>query len=163
MDPQSYAARKAYRRPANWYRRLNRLGVPLAAMGVAPPGVVTLEVRGRSSGRMRRVPLLRTAYEDHDYLVSLAGESEWVRNVRAAWGDAVIRHVLAHRVHLIEVPPHDRGPIIAEYLRVVRRRSRKASAERQAQSYFGLSAEPSQADIESIVGYYPVFRICYEA
>ena len=70
--------------------------------------------------------------------------------------------MLPHRVHLIEVPPHDRCPIIAEYLHVVRRRSREASAERQAQSYFGLSVEPSLADIDAIVDYYPVFRICYQ-
>ena len=161
MDPQSYAARTEYRPPAAWYRRLNRLGVPLAALGLAPRHVVTLETKGRTTGRLRRVPVLRTRFDGYDYIVSLAGESDWVRNVRAASGRAMIRHVRGRRVHLIEVPPHDRGPIIAAYLREVRRRSRATSAERQAQSYFGLPPDPTPQQIATVVDYYPVFRICY--
>lgn len=86
VKPQDYSARTTYRRAAGWYRRLNWLGVPLTSMGLAPRDAVTLEVRGRSSGKLRKVPILHTRYEGQDYLVSLAGESQWVRNVRAAYG-----------------------------------------------------------------------------
>lgn len=51
---------------------------------------VTLEVVGRKSGKPRRVSLSRTEYAGRMYFVSLAGESEWVRNVRAAAGNTVL-------------------------------------------------------------------------
>jgi hypothetical protein len=61
LGPQHYAARTGYRPPARWYARLNRLlGVPLTSLGWAPRGAVTLEVRGRATGRTRRTPVLVT-------------------------------------------------------------------------------------------------------
>jgi F420H(2)-dependent quinone reductase len=91
LNPQDYGSRTEYRPQAAWYQRLNRLGVPLTSLGLAPRDAVTLEVRGRKAGKLRRIPILRTRYRDADYLVALAGESQWVRNVRAADGRAFIR------------------------------------------------------------------------
>lgn len=162
MDPQDYSARTAYRPPATWYRRLNRLGVPLTWLGLAPRDAVTLEVRGRTSGKPRRMPILRTAYQGDDYLVSLSGESQWVRNIRAAAGRAIIRRRGAHRVRLEEIPPSDRPPVIAEYLRRGHTRSGPKTAGRANRFYFGLGPDPSIDEIKGIVDYYPVFRIIYE-
>jgi hypothetical protein len=79
MNPQDYSRRTRYRPPAAWYRRVsNRLGVLLTSLGLAPQDAVTLEVRGRRSGKPRRTPVLRTPYRGQDFLVALAGESEWV-------------------------------------------------------------------------------------
>ena len=105
FPPQNYAAPIPYRPPAGWYRRLNRLvGVPLTSLGLAPREAVTLEVRGRRSGRLRRIPVLVTEHQGERYLVALAGESQWVRNVRAADGHAVLRRRGPCRVRLAEVP-----------------------------------------------------------
>lgn len=161
MKPQDYSARTAYRPPATWYRRLNRLGVLLTSWGLAPRDAVTLQVRGRKSGKVRRVPILRTRHRGEDFLVALAGESQWVRNVRAAGGQAVIRHRGARPVHLEELTPADRPTIIAEYLRAGRRRSGAEANAKQARYYFGLGPDPSAADIRAIVDSYPVFRIIY--
>jgi hypothetical protein len=122
---------------------------------------VTLQVRGRTSGKVRRVPILRTRYQGNDYLVALAGESQWVRNVRAAKGDAVIRRGTARHVHLEELAPADRPDIIAEYLRAGRRRSGADANANQARFYFGLDPDPSIDDIRAIVEHYPVFRVVY--
>jgi deazaflavin-dependent oxidoreductase (nitroreductase family) len=164
MDqPQHYADRVAYRPPAAWYRRINnRLGVALTSLGLAPRDAVTLEVRGRRTGKVRRTPILRTHHDGADHLVALAGESQWVRNVRAAGGRAVIRRRRARRVHLEELPPAERGAIIAAYLQAGRRRSGADTAAQQARSYFGLGPHPSQEDLDAISGYYPVFRIRYD-
>ena len=105
MDPQKYSARTAYRPPADWYQRFNKIGVPLIALGLAPQDAVVLEVQGRKSGKTRRTPILRTRYNGDDFLVALAGEAQWVRNVRAAGGEAAIRHRLRRRVGLHELPP----------------------------------------------------------
>jgi hypothetical protein len=161
MKPQDYSARTRYRPPAGWYRRLNWLGVLLTSIGLAPRDAVTLRVRGRTSGKLRRVPVLRTRYRGKDYLVALAGESQWVRNVRAARGDAVLRRGRARHVRLEELAPADRPAIIAEYLRAGRRRSGADANADQARSYFGLDPDPSFDDIRAIVGHYPVFRVVY--
>jgi hypothetical protein len=163
MNPQNYAARTAYRPPAAWYRRTNWLGVLLTSVGLAPRDAVTLQVRGRASGKVRRVPILRTRHQGADYLVALAGESQWVRNVRAAHGRAIIRRRGAREVHLEELAPADRPEIIAEYLRAGRRRSGPEASAKQARSYFGLDPEPSMDDIRGIVENYPVFRVDYLA
>ncbi|MFK4085395.1 nitroreductase/quinone reductase family protein [Kribbella sp. NPDC020789] len=163
MKPQNYSARTAYRPPTGWYRRLNWLGVLLTSVGLAPRDAVTLQVRGRRSGKVRRVAILRTRYRNDDYLVSLAGESQWARNVRAARGDAEIRRGGARHVHLDELPPAERADVIAEYLRAGRRRSGGKAGAAQARFYFGLDPEPSVDDIGAIVDNYPVFRISYGA
>ena len=71
MKPQDYSTRSRYRPPAAWYQRLNWLGVVLTSVGLAPRDAVALQVRGRSSGKTRRIPILRTRYEGSDYLVAL--------------------------------------------------------------------------------------------
>jgi hypothetical protein len=65
-------------------------------------------------------------------------------------------------VRLVELPPDDRGEIIAAYLGAGRRRGGAKTADQQALCYFGLDPNPSRDDIDAIAGYYPVFRITYE-
>lgn len=162
MGPQDYSARTPYRRPTELYRRVNRtIGVWVTSVGLAPKDAVTLKVRGRTSGRLRRLPILRTSHDGADYLVSLAGESEWVRNLRAAEGEAVIQRGRARSARIVELPVADRPEVIAAYLRAARARSSAGSYAKQARSYFGLATEPSMAEIAAVAEYYPVFRIEY--
>jgi hypothetical protein len=77
---------------------------------------VTLEVRGRNSGKLRRVSLSRTEYAERQYFVSLAGESEWVRNVRAAGGNAVLISGKRIPIRLIETPIEMRAPVMLAYV-----------------------------------------------
>jgi deazaflavin-dependent oxidoreductase (nitroreductase family) len=162
LGPQDYSSRTAYRRPGEFYRRVNRsVGVWVTSIGLGPKDSVTLKVRGRKSGKLRRLPILRTPHEGVDYLVSLAGESEWVRNVRAANGETVIQRGRARRAHVVELPAADRPEIISAYLRAAKGRSSEASYAKQAQFYFGLPTEPSDAEIADVAEYYPVFRIDY--
>ena len=162
MNPQDYSARTLYRPPAGWYRRINNaVGPLLTSLGLAPRDAVTMEVRGRRSGKPRRVPILVTPYRGEDYLVSLSGESEWVRNVRAAGGQALIRRRGARRVRLDEVPAAERTEIIAEYLRRAAERSGPKAAVKQARYYFGIGPDPSPERLAAITAHYPVFRVVY--
>ncbi len=159
--PQDYSRRVPYRAQARWYRRLNKAGVLLTSLGLAPRGVVTLEVRGRTSGKVRRVPVLVTRHDIDDYLVALAGEAQWVRNVRAAGGHVVIRRRRARKAQLEEIPAEGRTEIIAAYLDAGRVRGGEQTQSNQARYYFGLRADPSIDEIGTIVEHYPVFRIDY--
>jgi hypothetical protein len=160
MDPQHYAARVSYRPPAAWYRRLNRsIGVLLTALGLAPHDAVVLEVRGRRSGKRRRTPVLVTPFQGERYVLSLAGRSAWVRNVREAGGRAAI--IRRHRtpVLMTEVAEADRPSVIFAYLQHGERRSGQKAAARQRRSYFGFDHDPTIEELGAIAEYYPVFQI----
>jgi F420H(2)-dependent quinone reductase len=112
-----YRARTRYRPPPLLYQRVQkRLGPFMISHGVGPRQVVVLEVPGRHSGKIRRNALVKTSHNGNDYLVALAGESEWVCNVRAADGHVVIGRRQRRAAHLDEVPPAERPPILRAYL-----------------------------------------------
>ena len=80
-----------YHRPTRLTQLLNRTMGWLASLGLTPSDTVTLEVKGRRSGAVRSAVVTWVEHEGTRYLVSPRGESEWVRNVRAAGGEAEIR------------------------------------------------------------------------
>src|SRR3989304_6153823 len=97
------------RRPAALTQGMNRMMGWLASFGLTPSRMITLEVKGRRSGQPRSTVVNEVEYGGDRYLVSPRGEAEWVRNVRAAAGEAVIRHRGRRRVRLGELPPARRG------------------------------------------------------
>jgi hypothetical protein len=99
--------------------------------------------------------VVRTPYAGQQYLVGLAGESEWVRNVRAAAGRAIIRHCRARRVVLEEVPLAERGPMLWAYLH----RPGWSSPAQEARHYFGLPPDAAVENFRLIAERYPVFRV----
>jgi hypothetical protein len=158
--PQDYSARTDYRPPAGWYTRANQLlGVPLTGLGLAPRDTVTLEVRGRSTGRLHRTPVLVTHLDGDQYLVALAGRSQWVRNIRAAGGQAWLRRRGRTAVTLEELPVPERAPVLLAYLQRPHRDDTPRTDSAAATHYFGLDHDPDLADLASIADHYPVFRI----
>ncbi len=134
---------------------LNRRVAPrITALGITPRSV-TLEVRGRRSGRPVRLSMSPARYEGRRYLVSLAGERSWVKNVRAAKGDACILHAGRTPVHLRELPPEERAPILLAY---VGERAFTRSRGRAARLYFGTES-PSLEHMQTLVEKFPVFAI----
>ena len=118
LKPVYYArSRDRYRPPPDLYRRLNRwLGPAVTSSGLSPRDVITLEVPGRRSGVVRRTTLVRIACDGEHYVVALAGESQWVRNVRAAGGRVVLGRRERRAARLVEVPPEQRAAVIRAYL-----------------------------------------------
>lgn len=147
----TYSQRIWYRRPPNAYLRAQWLGFPLTKLGISPRYVVTLEVPGRRSGIIRRTTLARVGYDGADYLMALAGESEWVRDVRAAGGRVVIGRTDRRAATPVEVPPQDRPAILRAYLQRSGRRpgsravtTRRAPTRCSASSRASGPARPSQ-------------------
>jgi hypothetical protein len=84
----------------------NAVTAALAGAGLSPRRLVVLEVRGRLSGRTRTLPIVVADCGGDRYLVSMLGpDQEWVRNVRAAGGRALLRHRRREAVRLEEVAP----------------------------------------------------------
>src|ERR1035441_5784894 len=60
-------------RPNRLARGLNRASAWIHSAGVWPQRLVTLEVRGRLTGRVVKFPLVMADYEGDRYLVSMLG------------------------------------------------------------------------------------------
>jgi len=106
-------------RPGLFARMTNRLSALAFSAGLWPKRVATLEVRGRRTGQMTSFPVVIADLEGERYLVSMLGEQvNWVRNVRAACGQAILRHGRRELVHLDEVDADRRAPILKRYLAV---------------------------------------------
>jgi deazaflavin-dependent oxidoreductase (nitroreductase family) len=141
------------------YLRLQWLGPLLVGRKIVPKYVVILEVPGRRSGVIHRTTLVRAQHGGEYFLVALAGESEWVRNVHAAAGRVVLGRKERHAATLVEVPPQERAPVIRAYLLRAGRLPGSKAVANEARYYFGVSADPSLEEIQPVVEHYPVFRI----
>jgi hypothetical protein len=151
-----YRDRVSYRPPRRSIARVNRAVAWLAARGLTPKDTVALEVPGRRTGRRRRSAVVWAEHDGARYLVSLAGEAEWVRNVRGAHNKATIRRGRARQVELIEVPIEQRAPILKAYLS---KRAFSKSSAHEAREFFGVSPNASLEELAAIADHYPVFQI----
>lgn len=137
-------------RPGLIARVLNKGWEWVHSSGIAPNYLVTLEVIGRKSGRIVRLPVVVALVDGQRYLVSMLGdEAQWVLNVRAAGGKAYIRAGRRIEVRLEEVPPAQRPPILKAYLR-------RAPG---ARPHIPVSKDAPLADFEPVASSFPAFRI----
>ena len=82
----------------------------LTAHGISVMGSRVLVVRGRTTGEPRSVPVNLLELDGERYLVAPRGNTQWVRNVRAA-GTAELRlGSRGEEVRLTEVPGRGPGP-----------------------------------------------------
>lgn len=139
-----------YHRPAKFTQWLNRAFSWLAKVGLTPSDTVTVEVNGRKSGQTRANVVTSVDVDGVSYLVSPRGNSEWVRNVRAAGGEATIRRRGRKRVRLIDVPVEQRPPIIKAYLEKTRRAT---------QQHIEVDHNAPVEEFARIADRHPVFRI----
>lgn len=131
-------------------RLADRFTAALSARGVGPDYLVTLEVPGRRSGRTVSLPIVAADVRGERYLVSMLGEGvNWVRNVRAAGGDATLRHGRREEVRLEEVAPEQRAPVLKAYL----------GRAPNARVHIPVDKDAPLTDFERVAGRFPVFRI----
>jgi deazaflavin-dependent oxidoreductase (nitroreductase family) len=129
---------------------LNRFSAELHALGIARNYLVTLEVRGRRSGRKVSLPLVMAVVDGQRYLVSMLGaDVDWVRNVKAASGVATLHHGRREEVHLEEVPVERRAPILKAYLR-------RAPG---ARPHLAIDKDAPLSEFDRVAAQYPVFRV----
>src|SRR5437867_233757 len=136
-------------RPTRVGRWVNQLASWWSGLGLSSRDAV-LEVRGRASGRRRATPVVIATVEGRRYLVSMLGAaSDWVKNVEAAHGHAVLRQGRRRAVHLVGVPAAERAPILSEYVRV-------ATSGRH---HFPVAVGSPLSELRTIADRYPVYRI----
>jgi deazaflavin-dependent oxidoreductase (nitroreductase family) len=149
------------------YRRPSRLRIhlwdPLARFmiqrGLSPggtgedgTGMRILEVRGRKTGQWYQRPVAVAAVEGRRYIVSLWGESQWARNLRAD-GEAHLR--LGSRIDPVAAHELEGGAEKATIMLAICR-----DYPFFARGYFKV--DPKQVTLEQareLATRYPVFRI----
>jgi len=137
-------------RPNRMARMLNRCWAAVYAIGVAPNYLVTLEVLGRRSGRIIRLPLVMVVVEGERYLVSMLGaDVNWVHNVQAAGGNVTLRHGRREEVHLEEVAAEGRARVLKAYVQ-------RAPG---ARAHLPIQRDAPLAAFEQVAPQFPVFRV----
>ena len=154
-----YRAAGRYRPPPVLHRLLSSAVAALAAHGFSPANTVALEVLGRRSGRLRSAAVVVVDHQGERFIVSLGGESEWVRNVRAAGGKVILRRGKRTRVRLVEVLAAERPPVLLAY---ASHRAFSHSPAYIARNYFGVKPHPGLSDFTDIAERYPVFVVAPE-
>ena len=131
-------------------RRYARFWSSVFGWGFAPRRWVTLEVAGRTSGRVTRFPLGMATKDGDCYLVSMLGDDcNWVKNVRAANGEVILRHRRARPCRLAEVDVGQRAALIKCYLNQVP----------GARPHIRVDRGADLDDFEAVAAKIPVFRV----
>jgi hypothetical protein len=138
-------------RPNRLAQLMNRLGAIVFSTGlILPRRAATLEVVGRKSGRLISFPIVITEFAGARYVVAMLGSNtNWVRNVYAAGGMAVLRHGLRETVRLDEVDPSKRAPILRRYLEIAP----------GARPHLPVDRRAALSEFEWTAAHYPVFRV----
>ncbi len=142
-----------YRKPG-WLTThlLNRAVAAATRLGVSVWGSRVLEVRGRTSGELRRTPVNLLVLGDAQFLVAPRGEAQWVRNLRAAGGEL---HLLLGRTRTrylaTELADPDKVPVLRAYL---------GRWKAEVGVFFdGVGPTSSDEQIGAIAPKHPVFKI----
>lgn len=133
---------------------LNRAVRWFSDRGMGPAGAQTLEVTGRKTGALQRIPVNPVTVGGAEYLVSPRGLTQWVRNVRAA-DHVVLRSGRTVRaVTAIELDPGD-----DQAMAVLREYVRRWGWEIGRFLPSPLSADSADVDFRSALDTVPVFAV----
>ena len=122
----------------------------LARIGLVRGHFYVLEVRGRRSGRIISLPVDMLELDARQYLVCPRGNSNWVRNARAAGEVALVRGFRRRSYAVRELPAEARPPILKVYL------DRFAT---EVQRFFPIPKGSAVEAFEDLAARYPVFEL----
>lgn len=134
---------------ARWI--VNPVMAGLARLGVGVWGARVLEVRGRTSGEWRSVPVNPLELDGRRFLVAPRGDTHWVRNLRSA-GRGRLRK--GRRVEVFvarELADRDKLSVIRAYL--------TKWAFEVGRFFDGVTADSSDEELLSVTPGVPVFEI----
>jgi deazaflavin-dependent oxidoreductase (nitroreductase family) len=141
-----------YQKPSGFMSRVMNRGIRFAVerLGRSPGGAQSLTVRGRKSGQPHTIPVNPLTVDGQRYLVAPRGNTQWVRNLRAAGEGELHLGKKVEHFTASEVPDDEKVPFLRAYLQ------RWAW---QTTSQFGLGKDASDADLARIAPDHPIFRI----
>lgn len=153
MSTPSTPGTPRYRQPG-WFTHhvFNPAVAGLTRMGISVWGSRVLRVKGRKTGEPRTTPVNLLTLDGTRYLVAPRGETQWVRNLRAAGGRGeLLLGNKAEPFQATELADADKPDILRPYLK-------RWKAE-VGIFFDGVSADSPASEIERIAPQHPVFRL----
>ncbi len=143
----------AHYRAPGWFTRnvFNQLVAFLTRRGVSVLGSRVLAVKGRTSGQWRTTPVNLLTYEGRRYLVAPRGETQWVRNLRAAGTGELRLGGRAQSFRGRELGDAEKVPVLRAYLR-------RWKAE-VGIFFEGIGPDSSDGQIRAIAPRHPAFEV----
>jgi len=136
-----------------WFTRnvFNRAVRRLTRMGVSVWGSRELWVRGRKTGELRSTPVNLLVVDGHRYLVAARGETQWVRNLRAAGGGELRVGRSVEAFAYDEVVDADKAAILRPYL--------QRWKFEVGQFFDGVDASSTDDELAAVGHRHPVFEL----
>lgn len=132
---------------------LLRLGIPVTILG--PMKLLT--VRGRTTGKLRTLPVDVHAYRGRRYLIATHGEGNWVFNLRAA-REGILSVGRRHEpITATELSPESGGAIIQGVLSPLL--ASQGIRGSMLRNNLGVSGDASLADFIHVAQSHPVFEL----
>ncbi len=130
---------------------MNPIVVGLAKLGISIRGSRQLLVQGRTTGEWRTVPVNPLALDGVTYLVAPRGQTQWVRNLRAAGRGRLRRGRRYDEFVAAELDDTGKTAVLRAYL--------KAWGFEVGKFFDGVDADSSDERLGEIAAGFPVFRI----
>jgi deazaflavin-dependent oxidoreductase (nitroreductase family) len=151
-EPDSAVAHFKRKRPG-WFTAhvFNPLVAGLTRSGISLFGSRVLEVRGRSSGMPRRTPVNLLTFEHQRYLVAPRGDTQWVRNLRAAGEGRLLVGRRTEDFKSVELSDEQKPPVLRAYL--------KRWKFEVGVFFDGVGPDSTEQELLEAAPKHPVFRI----
>lgn len=140
-----------YDQPNRAARAFNGVIRQLAELGIGIAGSRALRVRGRTSGQWRSVVVNVLSVDGRDYVVAPRGNTQWVRNARAAGTVQTGPRWHRRHVRIVEVADAAKPELIRRYLD-------RWYWEVKGHSG-GLTPASGDAEVKEIAASIPVFEL----
>lgn len=142
-------ADRKYEPPSSGEKLFNRAFGFLAGVGIAPPFIYLLEVRGRKSGKIYSTAVNLMELDGKQFLVAPRGRTQWVRNAEAA-GEVTLKRGARRRFRLRPLNDSEKPQVLKTYL---------TNYKRAVQKFFPVSPDAPVEEFAKIAGGYPVFEL----
>jgi deazaflavin-dependent oxidoreductase (nitroreductase family) len=136
-----------------WFTRniFNRFVAALTRLGISVWGSRVLEVRGRKTGEPRRTPVNLLTLEGNRYLVAPRGQTQWVRNMRAAGEGTLLLGRRREPFVGSEIADSEKEPILRAYL--------KRWKWEVGVFFGGVDGDSPTEELRRIAPGHPIFRV----
>jgi deazaflavin-dependent oxidoreductase (nitroreductase family) len=145
------ASQPRYLAPSQGTRVFNAAVGRLTRMGISVWGSRVLAVRGRVSGEWRTTPVNPLTLDGERFLVAPRGNTQWVRNMRAAGGGELRIGRRVERFTATELPVEERPRVLRAYL--------KRWKLEVGVFFQGVGPDAPEEKLLAIAPDHPVFRI----
>jgi len=136
--------------PSRAEQIFNRLYGWLVGLGIGTRHNYLLQVRGRKTGKTYSTPVNVLDHGSGRFLIAPRGNTQWVRNARAAGVVTLKRASRSEVVRVQEVPDDKKNELLKAYL---------DSFKTTVQRYFPIRAGSPPDAFARVAARYPVFQL----